>query len=57
MSQSCCLYPDGGYDWDVLVLFAAVVPEARTPVIALRVFGAIVVPDKLTMLRTAMVIG
>jgi hypothetical protein len=51
------LYPDGGYDWDVLVLFAAVVPEARTPVIALRVFGAIVVPDKLTMLRTAMVIG
>jgi len=43
-----------------LVLFAAAAPEARTPVIALRVFGVIVAPpdaDELIMLRKAAVLG
>ena len=39
--------------------FAAAAPEARTPVIALRVFGVIVAPeaDELIMLRKAAVLG
>lgn len=41
----------------MLVPFAAVVPEARTSVLVLRVLGVIVVPDELIMLRTAVVIG